>query len=177
MPDFEGMKRRAQNAAYAATEMAQDAAAAAGGMAEELMDRAGETAAAIKDKAGEKAGELMDRAGEKAATIKDKAGEKAGSLIDLAAEKAGALKDYAVSSVALMNEKRVLEKNYQALGEWYAAQCVDAAPDAVADIVRAIHESQAKIAELRRRGVEPEKSDGENPEPDTISHNSVSEEK
>lgn len=110
------------------------------------MDLAGEKATALKESAGEKTEKLMDYAGEKASALKD-----------YALGKAGALRDYAVSSVALMSEKRTLEKNYQALGEWYAAQCVDGAPDAVADIVRAIHASQAKIAELRERGAkEPE---------------------
>ncbi|MBE7003775.1 MAG: hypothetical protein E7425_05760 [Ruminococcaceae bacterium] len=156
MPDLEGMKRKAQNAAYTAAEKAQDAAAAAGEKAEELMGSAGEKAETLRERASERAGELIGRAGEKAAALKDKAGEKAGSLMDLAAEKAEALKDYAVSGVALVSEKRTLEKNYQALGEWYAAQCVDSAPEAVADIVRAIHESQAKIAELRSHGGEAE---------------------
>jgi hypothetical protein len=182
MPDFEGMKRKAQNAAYNATEKAYDAAAAAGGVAEELMDKAGEKAeefmdyagekaAALKDRAGAKAGVFMDYAGEKASALRGAAGEKAGSLIDYAAEKAGALKDYAVSGIALVNEKRTLEKNYQALGEWYAAQCVDSAPEAVADIVRAIHESQAKIAELRSRGAEtePKRDDAETPAQETAS--------
>ena len=80
------------------------------------------------------------------------AGEKAGALKDLAAEKAGAIRDSAAANVSLMSEKRSLEKNYQALGEWYAAQCGDDAPDAVSDVVRAIRASQARIAELRARG-------------------------
>ncbi len=57
-----------------------------------------------------------------------------------------------------------MEKNYQALGEWYAAQCGEDVSEAVADIVRAIRASQAKIAELRERGatdtVEPEAAEG-----------------
>lgn len=80
------------------------------------------------------------------------AGEKAGAIKGYAAEKAGALKDYAAAGVSLMSEKRSLEKNYQALGEWYAAQCGDDAPEAVSDIVRAIRASQSRIAELRARG-------------------------
>ena len=80
------------------------------------------------------------------------AGEKAGALKDYAAEKAGALKDSAVAGVSLMSEKRSLEKNYQALGEWYAAQCGDDVPGAVSDVVRAIRASQERIAELRARG-------------------------
>ena len=130
MPNLEDAKRAAQNAVYTAAEAAQDAAAAA----------------------GEKAGALKGYAAEKASALVDYAGEKAGALKDLAAGKAGALKDSAAAGVSLMSEKRSLEKSYQALGEWYAAQCGDDAPEAVADVVRAIRASQAKIAELRARG-------------------------
>ncbi len=98
-------------------------------------------------------------AAEAAGTLVGYAGEKAGTLMERAGEKAGALKDSAVASVSLMNEKRNLEKSYQALGEWYAAQCGDHAPDAVADIVRAIRLSQEKIAELRARGETEETGD------------------
>ena len=91
-------------------------------------------------------------AGEKAGALKDYAAEKASVLMDYAGEKAGALKESAVASVSLKSEKRSLEKNYQALGEWYAAQCGDDAPEAVSDVVRAIRASQSKIAELRARG-------------------------
>ena len=105
MPNLEDIKRRAQNAAYAATEKAQEAAAAAG--------------------------------------------EKAGALKDYAGEKAGAIKGAAQANVSLAAEKRNLEKGYQALGEWYAAQCGDDAPEAVADIVKAIRASQEKIAEIK----------------------------
>ena len=80
------------------------------------------------------------------------AGEKVGALRELAGEKAGAIKEYAGEKTALVSEKRSLAKSYQALGEWYAAQCGDDAPEAVADIVNAIRQSQAKIAELRERG-------------------------
>ena len=91
-------------------------------------------------------------AGEKAGAIRDYASEKAGALRDYAAGKAGAIKDSAVAGVSLVSEKRSLEKNYQALGEWYAAQCGDDAPEAVADVVRAIRASQSRIAALRARG-------------------------
>ena len=102
--------------------------------------------------AAEAAQDAAAAAGEKAGALKDYAAEKASALMGYAGEKAGALKDSAVTSVSLMSEKRSLEKSYQALGEWYAAQCGDDAPEAVADVVRAIRASQAKIAELRARG-------------------------
>lgn len=76
--------------------------------------------------------------------------EKAQSAAAFAGEKAGELKGYTEKKAALAREKRSLAKSYQALGEWYAAKCIDDAPEAVADIVRAIRASQEKIASLRK---------------------------
>ena len=61
MPNLEELKRMAQSAAYAATELAQEAVAAAG-----------EKAGALKEYAGEKASTLKDYAGEKAALLTEK---------------------------------------------------------------------------------------------------------
>lgn len=130
MPSIEGIKRKAQSAAYAATEKAQEAALAA----------------------GEKAGALKEYAGEKAEAIKAAAGEKAGALKDFAGERAGAIRDTAVHNVTVVSERRELDRNYRAIGEWYVATYGDDAPEAVADIVNAIRASRAKLAELRARG-------------------------
>lgn len=95
MPNFEEIKRRAQDAAYTAAEKAQGAAAAA-------------------------------------------------------EEKAEAVKEAAKLNIALVTEKRNLEKNYQALGEWFAARCgCDDVPQGAADILAAIRESQDKLELLR----------------------------
>ena len=117
MPNLDELKRMAQSAAYAATELAQGAAAVAG--------------------------------------------EKAGALKEFAGEKAGTLKGYAEEKAALLTEKRSLARNYQALGEWYAAQCGDNAPEAVADVVASIRASQEKIAVLRSNGAEDAEQDRE----------------
>ena len=106
--------------------------------------------------ATEKAQGAAAAAGEKAEALKEYAGGKAGALMDYAEEKAGALKGYAGDKAALVSEKRSLARSYQALGEWYAAQCGDEAPEAVADVVKAIRASQEKIAALRERGVSEE---------------------
>ena len=140
MPSMEEMKRKAQSAAYTATEKAQEAAAVA----------------------GEKAEEFMGYAGVKAESFRGYAGEKAGALLDYAGAKASALVDSAKTGVALLTEKRNLEKSYQALGEWYAANCGDDAPEAVADVIAAIRASEAKIAELKARG-EAAEDDAESP--------------
>ena len=62
------------------------------------------------------------------------AGETAQKAAVAAGEKAGALADTAKINVAIASEKRSLDKNYHALGEWYVATIGDNAPEAVADI-------------------------------------------
>ena len=104
MANFEQIKRKAQNAAYVATEKAQEAAVTAG--------------------------------------------EKAGAFLGIAGEKVSALKELAEKKAALLSEKNSLAKNYQALGEWYAAQCAEKAPEEIADLVGLIRASQEKIKAL-----------------------------
>lgn len=160
MPDMEEIKRKAQNAVYSATEKMQDAAVIAGERAEELKgytdEKAGELkgiaggkAEALRGIASEKAEAFMDFASEKAVVLKSLAGGKAGELIDRAGEKIGALRDVAKANLALLSEKRNLEKYYQALGEWYAAQCGDNVSEGAADLLDLIRDSQAKIEALR----------------------------
>ena len=75
--------------------------------------------------------------------------EKAKDAAVFAGEKAVALKDATKVRVSLINEKRKLEKCYQALGEWFAAQYGDDVPEGAEDIVKAVRASQEKIAELQ----------------------------
>ena len=68
----------------------------------------------------------------------------------VAGEKAEAVKLAAKTGVAIAAERRSLEKSYQALGEWFAAQCgCDDVPEGVADILAAIRASQDKLELLR----------------------------
>ncbi|MCR5825054.1 MAG: hypothetical protein K6G54_00660 [Oscillospiraceae bacterium] len=77
------------------------------------------------------------------------AAEKAQDVAAAAGEKAGAVKDVAKTNLSLVTEKRSLEKSYQALGEWYAAQCGDDVPEAAADLVATIRATQEKLEELK----------------------------
>lgn len=86
------------------------------------------------------------------------AAEKAQDAAAAAGEKAGVVKDVAKTNVSLVTEKRNLEKCFQALGEWYAAQCGDEAPEGAADLLKAIRDSQAKLEELRTRKSEQDTS-------------------
>lgn len=73
--------------------------------------------------------------------------EKAQEVAAVATEKAAVVADRAKTEYAIAAEKRSLDKNYRAIGEWYLST-IEEAPEAVADIVAAIRESLAKIAEL-----------------------------
>lgn len=73
--------------------------------------------------------------------------EKAQEVAAVAGEKANNVAERAKTEYAITAEKRSIDKNYRAIGEWYLST-IDEAPEAVADIVAAIRASQAKIAEL-----------------------------
>ena len=46
----------------------------------------------------------------------------------------------------MASERRSMDKNYRAIGEWYVSTLEGDAPEAVADIVAAIKASQKKLA-------------------------------
>lgn len=105
-----------------------------------------------------KAQEVAYSATEKAQSAASVASEKAQSAAAVASEKAGVIKDVAKTNVGLVTEKRNLEKCYQALGEWYAAQCGDEAPEGAADMLKAIRDAEAKLEELKARKTEQDTS-------------------
>ena len=93
------------------------------------------------------------------------AAEKAQEVAAIASEKASNVADRAKTEYAIAAEKRSLDKNYRAVGEWYLST-IEEAPEAVADIVSAIRASQAKITELEaRRPVKVESPAAEAEEP------------
>ena len=65
-----------------------------------------------------------------------------------ATEAAKDIADNAKLTAAILAEKRELDKNYRAIGQWYVCEHSDDIPAAVADIVAAIRTSQEKIAVL-----------------------------
>ena len=84
--------------------------------------------------------------------LKNKAGvaaEKAKDLAGVAADKAKDLADTAKLNMEISAQQREMEKNYRAIGEWFVAECPDDIPDAIKDVVAAIHTGKAKIAELK----------------------------
>ena len=64
--------------------------------------------------------------------------EKAQQVAAVAGEKANAVADKAKTEYEMASERRSMDKNYRAIGEWYVSTLEGDAPEAVADIVAAI---------------------------------------
>lgn len=76
--------------------------------------------------------------------------KKAKVVASAASEKAKEAADTAKISAAIVAEKRELDKNYRAIGQWYVCEYADGeTPAAVADLVAAVKASQEKIAQLQ----------------------------
>ena len=69
--------------------------------------------------------------------------EKAQQVAAVAGEKANAVADKAKTEYEMASERRSMDKNYRAIGEWYVSTLEGDAPEAVADIVAAIKEKLA----------------------------------
>lgn len=87
-------------------------------------------------------------AAEKGREVAAVAAEKGKEVAAVAGEKAQDAADSVKLSVAIAGEQRAIEKNYRAIGEWYVSSVGEDVPEAVADLVRAVRESQARIAEF-----------------------------
>lgn len=76
--------------------------------------------------------------------------QKAREVAAAAAEKARAAADSAKISAAIVSERRELDRNYRAIGQWYACEYAQAeTPEAIADVMAAVRASQERIAELQ----------------------------
>lgn len=73
------------------------------------------------------------------------ASEKAQQVAAVASEKAGEVADKARTEYEMAAERRSIDKNYRAIGEWYVSTLEGEAPAAVADVVAAIRASQEKL--------------------------------
>lgn len=74
--------------------------------------------------------------------------QKAKSVAATATEMAKDAADSAKVSAAIIAEKRELDKNYRAIGQWYVCEHTEDIPASVADLVAAVKSSQEKIAQL-----------------------------
>lgn len=75
--------------------------------------------------------------------------QKAKAVATTAGEMAKDAADSAKISAAILAEKREMDKNYRAIGQWFVCEHGDEVPDAVADLVAAVKASQEKIVQLQ----------------------------
>ena len=74
--------------------------------------------------------------------------EKAQQVAAVAGEKANAVADKAKTEYEMASERRSMDKNYRAIGEWFVAEHQSDVPDAVKDVVAAVNASKERIAQL-----------------------------
>ena len=74
--------------------------------------------------------------------------KKAKGAAAVAADKAKDAAGLTKISVAIAGEQRDIDKNYRAIGEWFATEYEGEIPEAVRDLLEAVNASKAKIAEL-----------------------------
>ena len=94
--------------------------------------------------------------------------EKAQQVAAVAGEKANAVADKAKTEYEMASERRSMDKNYRAIGEWFISEYTGEIPDAVKDVVAAVNASKEKIAQLeasKRKGEtqdeEPQEESGD----------------
>ena len=74
---------------------------------------------------------------------------KAKDVANVATIKAREAADSAKITADIMKEKRELDKNYRAIGQWFVCEYGEDVPDAVADLVSAVQNSLTRIEELQ----------------------------
>lgn len=85
---------------------------------------------------------------EKAKLYANIAAEKAKDVAEVAADKAKDVKETAQLTLAIRSEQRELDKNFRAIGQWFASEYEGEVPDAIKDVMAAIEASRAKIEEM-----------------------------
>ena len=73
---------------------------------------------------------------EKAKMYANMAAEKAKDVAEVAADKAKDVKETAQLTMAIKTEQRELDKNYRAIGQWFASEYEGEIPDAIKDVHR-----------------------------------------
>ena len=101
---------------------------------------------------------------EKAKMYANMAAEKAKDVAEVAADKAKDVKETAQLTMAIKSEQRELDKNYRAIGQWFASEYEGEIPDAIKDVMAAIEASRAKIEEMEAALAEKPGADDGNAE-------------
>ena len=91
---------------------------------------------------------FFENISEKAKLYANIAAEKAKDVAEAAADKARDVKETAQLTMAIKTEQRELDKNYRAIGQWFASEYEGEVPDAIKDVMAAIEASRAKIEEM-----------------------------
>ena len=91
---------------------------------------------------------FFDNITEKAKQYANIAADKAKDVAEAAADKARDVKETAQLTMAIKSEQREMDKNYRAIGQWFASEFEGEVPDAIKDVMAAIEASRAKIEEM-----------------------------
>ena len=78
----------------------------------------------------------------------DDLSKKVKDVAAVATDKAKDAAELTKINVAIAGEQRTIDKNYRAIGEWFVNEYEGEIPDAVKDLVQAVADAKAKIAEL-----------------------------
>lgn len=91
----------------------------------------------------------------------DELTQKAKDVANVAGTKAREAADSAKISADIIKERRELDKNYRAIGQWFVCEHTEDIPDAVADLVDAVRVSLAKIEQLQASRTAAEENEQE----------------
>ena len=91
---------------------------------------------------------FLDELAKKTQDVAAVAGEKVKVAYEVVSEKAKIAAERAKINLAIAAEQREIIKNYKLIGEWFTSEYDGELPEAIADVVKAVKDSKAKIAEL-----------------------------
>ena len=86
---------------------------------------------------------------DKAKGMAELATEKVRDVAEVAGDKARDVADSAKLAVALAQEQRELERNYQAIGQWFCQEYKGEIPEALRDVLSAVAQNRSRIEKLK----------------------------
>ena len=91
----------------------------------------------------------LDGLKDKARGMAELATEKVRDVAEVAGDKARDVADSAKLAVALAQEQRELERNYQAIGQWFCQEYKGEIPEALRDVLSAVEANRRRIEKLK----------------------------
>ena len=104
---------------------------------------------------------FLDELAKKTQDVAAVAGEKVKVAYEVVSEKAKVAAECAKINLSIAAEQREIIKNYKIIGEWFTSEYEGELPDAIADVVKAVQESKAKIADLEASKPAKEEAESE----------------